>query len=121
MNSLAQNWPTIRKLAYAAAGVICGGLVLAGIVTDAQSVTYLAYIGSGLGALTAILAGVNVNKPAETPLVLAPPVDMEGIAREVAAHLNYGVTQGRAVIDTANASVADARRQVEQALGEYRR
>lgn len=123
MSKLAQNYPTIRKLIYAVVVLVCGGLVIAGIITEAQSAVYLAYIGSGLGALAAILASVNVSPPVVTlepsEYEIGPAVDPSEIARQVAAQLNYGVTQGRAAIDTATASVADARRQVEQAFGEY--
>ncbi|MBY4381886.1 hypothetical protein HQO24_10555 [Rhodococcus fascians] len=123
MSKLAQNYPTIRKLIYAVVVLVCGGLVIAGIITEAQSAVYLAYIGSGLGALAAILASVNVSPPVVTlepsEYEIGPAVDPAEIARQVAAQLNYGVTQGRAVIDTATASVADARRQVEQAFGEF--
>ena len=123
MSKLAQNYPTIRKLIYAVVVLVCGGLVIAGIITEAQSAVYLAYIGSGLGALAAILASVNVSPPVVTlepsEYEIGPAVDPAEIARQVAAQLNYGVTQGRAAIDTATASVADARRQVEQAFGEF--
>lgn len=124
MSKLAQNYPTIRKLIYAVVVLVCGGLVIAGIITEAQSAVYLAYIGSGLGALAAILASVNVSPPVVTlepsEYEVGPAVDPAAIAKEVAAQLNYGVAQGHAVIDTANASVADIRRQAEQAFGEYR-
>ena len=124
MSKLAQNYPTIRKIIYAIVVAVCGGMVVAGVITEAQSAVYLAYVGSGLGALAAILAGINVSPPVVTlepsEYEVHPPLDPADIARQVAAQLNYGVAQGRAALDTATASVADIRRQAEQAYGEFR-
>ena len=125
MSKLAQNYPTIRKIIYALVVAVCGGMVVAGVITEAQSAVYLAYIGSGLGALAAILAGVNVSPPVVTlepsEYEVGPALDPSEIARQVAAQLNYGVAQHiDTAIDTANASVADIRRQAEQMYGEFR-
>lgn len=125
MSKLAQNYPTIRKLIYAVVVLVCGGLVIAGIITEAQSAVYLAYIGSGLGALAAILASVNVSPTTVTlepsEYTVTPPVDVDAIAREVASRVNAGVQQaGADFTATAAATVEDLRRQAEHTFGEYR-
>ena len=75
-----------------------------------------------LGALTAILAGVNVNKttavvdlePAEYEWTSPPTVDVEALAAQLEQRLNVGVQQ---VQTQAASSVADIRARVEQELG----
>ncbi|WP_037159661.1 hypothetical protein [Rhodococcoides fascians] len=117
MSKLAQNYPTIRKLIYAVVVLVCGGLVIAGIITEAQSAVYLAYIGSGLGALAAILASVNVSpavvtlEPSEYEIT---PLDPSDIAQQVVAQINQGAVQVQA---HAGETVADIRRRAEEALG----
>lgn len=117
MSKLAQNYPTIRKLIYAFVVLVCGGLVIAGIITEAQSAVYLAYIGSGLGALAAILASVNVSpavvtlEPAEYTI---QPVNAAEIAKELGERFNLGVQQAQV---QAGDTVADLRRRAEEQLG----
>ena len=120
MSKLAQNYPTIRKLIYAFVVLVCGGLVIAGIITEAQSAVYLAYIGSGLGALAAILASVNVSPPVVTlepaEYKIGPPyaVDVDELAAKLGKRLDLGVQQAQV---QAGDTVADLRRRAEEQLG----
>jgi hypothetical protein len=121
MSKLAQNYPTIRKLIYAVVVLVCGGLVIAGIITEAESATYLAYIGSGLGALAAILASVNVSpavvtlEPAEYEI--GPPtvdIDIKHLAAQISEQWSKASTVSA---QQAGDTVADLRRRAEEALG----
>lgn len=124
MSKLAQNYPTIRKLIYALVVLVCGGLVIAGIITEAESATYLAYIGSGLGALAAILASVNVT-PATVPLEpveyeFTPPrvnIDVDELAAQITQRWDQGVQSAQLAQAHAGETVADLRRRAEDALG----
>jgi hypothetical protein len=122
MKKITDNWATVRMVVYSGIAVVCGGLVLAGIITEDQSHTYLGYIGSGLGALGVILASANVSKPQSTPE--PPQLDVPSIADAVAARVNVGVQQagglGDQFVRDATATVEGLRRQAEQAFGEYR-
>lgn len=137
MKKITDNWATVRMVVYSGIAVVCGGLVLAGILTEDQSHTYLGYIGSGLGALGVILASANVSK---APTVVAADrgvtvksiefSDPEELMRQLRrldqlqTRVDEGVQQGRVVVDTAVgnavATVEDLRRQAEQTFGEYR-
>ncbi|OZC60039.1 hypothetical protein CH276_18865 [Rhodococcus sp. 06-470-2] len=125
MSKLAQNYPQLRIAIY---GLVAAALAAAGIfgyVTEDQTAQILSMVTSVLGTLGLILAAMNVKNPGPVVALepseyeIGPAVDPAAIAREVAAQLNYGVAQGRAAIDTANASVADIRRQAEQAFGQH--
>lgn len=117
MSKITNNWATVRLVIYSGIAVVCGGLVLAGVITEDQSHTYLGYIGSGLGALGVILASVNINKtpppvpPEQVPLT---PSDVPDITDAIAARLNYGVRQAQS---QTSATVAELRARVEQELG----
>lgn len=120
MSKLTNNWGTVRLVIYSGIAVVCGGLVLAGIITEDQSSTYLGYIGSGLGALGVILASANVQtKP--TVVDLAPteysiqPVDAAEIAKQVGERWNLGLQQ---VQVQASSTVAEARAEAERRLGQ---
>jgi len=126
MSKLAQNYPQLRIAIY---GLVAAALLAAGIfgyVTEDQAARILSLTTSVLGTLGLVLASMNVKNPGPV-VTLEPseyevhsPLDPADIARQVAAQLNYGVAQGRAALDTANASVADIRRQAEQMYGEFR-
>ena len=122
MKKITDNWATVRMVVYSGIAVVCGGLVLAGIITEDQSHTYLGYIGSGLGALGVILASANVSKAQSAPEPMQ--LDVPSIADAVAARVNTGVQQGveigRVAVSDAAATVEGLRRQAEQAFGEYR-
>ncbi len=124
MSKLAQNYPQLRIAIY---GLVAAALLAAGIfgyVTEDQAARILSLTTSVLGTLGLVLASMNVKNPGPVPppveYELVPAIDPADIARQVAAQLNYGVAQGRAAIDTANASVADIRRQAEHMYGEFR-
>ncbi|WP_037183845.1 hypothetical protein [Rhodococcoides fascians] len=114
MSKIAQFYPQIRVAIYAIITAVLAAAVAFGAVTEAESSAYLGYLASGLGALGTLLALVNVKTS-------APVVDTPAIAEQVVSSLQEraNVTVREVQTHAAN-TVADLRRQAEQAFGEYR-
>lgn len=67
--------PAFRLVAYSVAGVICGILMVLGIIDQDQTNALLGAISAGIGVLVSVLAGMHVNKVPVDPAPSATPAD----------------------------------------------
>ncbi|WP_052068582.1 hypothetical protein [Rhodococcoides fascians] len=124
MSKLAQNYPQLRIAIY---GLVAAALLAAGVfgyVTEDQAAQILSMVTSILGTLGLVLAAMNVKNPGPAPApveyqVTPAPVDVGELAAQITQRWDMGVQSAQQALADGGETVADARRRVEQALGEF--
>ncbi|WP_052070972.1 phage holin [Rhodococcoides fascians] len=124
MSKLAQNYPQLRIAIY---GLVAAALAAAGIfgyVAEDQTAQILSVVTSILGTLGLVLAAMNVKNPGPVPApvtsqVASAPVDVGELAAQLSRRWDLGVQSAQQALADGGETVADARRRVEQALGEF--